>query len=172
MERGGLRIGIMAVNVNPEGLVMQANYRGMQWLDPVGVANETADYLKGRLGCDLVICLSHLGADEAKVDGSARRKEQLIRALGPDSTEQQRITYVMLTGLGSHTLSAVRELVGLPVEIESVSVQGEHVIIVFRYNDFLAVYEILNDQDVVRHVMVQRIIKAYDDYYSRKKDKR
>ena len=30
----------------------------------------------------------------------------------------------------------------------------------------------LNDQDVVRHVMVQRIIKAYDEYYSRKKDKR
>ena len=65
--------------------------------------------------------------DEAKVDGSARRKEQLIRALGPDSTEQQRITYVMLTGLGSHTLSAVRELVGLPVEIEGVAVAGEHV---------------------------------------------
>ncbi len=31
----------------------------------------------------------------------------------------------------------------------------------------------LNDQDVVRHVMVQRIIKAYDEYYSRgKRDKR
>ena len=31
----------------------------------------------------------------------------------------------------------------------------------------------LNDQDVVRHVMVQRIIKAYDEYYSRgKKDRR
>lgn len=36
------------------------------------------------------------------------------------------------------------------MEVESVSVQGEHVIIVFRYNDFLAVYEILNDQDVVQ----------------------
>ena len=32
----------------------------------------------------------------------------------------------------------------------------------------------LNDQDVVRHVMVQRIIKAYDDFYSSKgkRDKR
>ena len=31
----------------------------------------------------------------------------------------------------------------------------------------------LNDQDVVRHVMVQRIIKAYDDFYSKsKRDKR
>lgn len=68
LERGGLRIGILAVNVNPEGLIMQANYQGMQWLDPVGVANETADYLKRQRGCDLVICLSHLGADEAKFE--------------------------------------------------------------------------------------------------------
>lgn len=78
------------------------------------------------------------------------RYEQVGRALGEGCTQQQRITYTMLTGLGCHTLAAVRELVGLPVEIESVSVQGEHVIIVFRYEDFLAVYEILNDQDVVQ----------------------
>ena len=30
----------------------------------------------------------------------------------------------------------------------------------------------LGDQDVVRHVMVQRIIKAYDDYYARSQRKR
>lgn len=85
-----------------------------------------------------------------KAESAARRTEQVVRALGKDCTAQQRITYVMLTGLGCHTLAAVRELVGLPVKIESVSVQGEHVIIVFRYRDFLAVYEILNDQDVVQ----------------------
>ena len=88
--------------------------------------------------------------DEAKAESRCLRREQVGRALGPDCTEQQRITYVMLTGLGCHTLAAVRELVGLPVEVESVSVQGEHVVIVFRYQDFLAVYEILNDQDVVQ----------------------
>lgn len=83
-------------------------------------------------------------------DSSARRREQVGRALGEGCTEQQRVTYTMLTGLGCHTLAAVRELVGLPVSIESVTVQGEHVIAVFRYNDFLAVYEIVNDQDVVQ----------------------
>lgn len=87
---------------------------------------------------------------EAREEGKRLRTEQIIRALGEDSTEQQRISYIMLTGLGCHTLAAVRELVGLPVNIESVTVQGEHVIIVFRYEDFLAVYEILNDQDVVQ----------------------
>ena len=89
-------------------------------------------------------------SDEVKAESSSRRRDQITRALGNDCTDQQRTTYVMLTGLGCHTLAAVRELVGLPVEVESVSVQGEHVIIVFRYNDFLAVYEILNDQDVVQ----------------------
>ena len=89
-------------------------------------------------------------SDEVKAESAARRYEQVGRALGEGCTEQQRITYVMLTGLGCHTLAAVRELVGLPVEIESVSVRGEHVVIVFRYDDFLAVYEIVNDQAVVQ----------------------
>ena len=87
----------------------------------------------------------------AKEESGRLRREQVGRALGEGCTEQQRITYVMLTGLGCHTLAAVRELVGLPVEIESVSVQGEHVVIVFRYEDFLAVYEIVNDQDQIRN---------------------
>ena len=30
----------------------------------------------------------------------------------------------------------------------------------------------LTDQDVVRHVMVQRIIKAYDEYYARNERRR
>lgn len=88
--------------------------------------------------------------EELKAESGRLRREQVGRALGPDCTEQQRVTYQMLTGLGCHTLAAVRELVGLPVEVESVTVQGEHVIVVLRYQDFLAVYEILNDQDVVQ----------------------
>ena len=88
--------------------------------------------------------------ESVKAESAERRREQVGRALGAGCTEQQRTTYAMLTGLGCHTLAAVRELVGLPDRIESVSVQGEHVIAVFRYRDFLAVYEILNDQAVVQ----------------------
>ena len=87
---------------------------------------------------------------QSKEESARLRYEQVGKALGEGCTEQQRITYVMLTGLGCHTLAAVRELVGLPVEIESVSVRGEHVVIVFRYDDFLAIYEIVNDQEVVQ----------------------
>ncbi|WP_283673690.1 Gfo/Idh/MocA family protein [Butyricicoccus sp. Marseille-Q5471] len=83
-------------------------------------------------------------------ESGKRRREQIGRALGEDCTEQQRTTYQMLTGLGCHTLAAVRELVGMPKKVESVAVDGEHVIAVLRYDDFLALYEIVNDQDVVQ----------------------
>lgn len=83
-------------------------------------------------------------------EGSAKRNEQLELALGKDATKQDKITYVMLTGLGCHTLSAVRELVGNPIEVKSVAVDGEHVIAVFQFDGFLGVYEIVNDQEIVQ----------------------
>ena len=89
-------------------------------------------------------------SDEAKEESAKRRLDQIKLALGENSTEQQRVSYQMLTGLGCHTLAAVRELVGLPLEIKSVAVEGEHLIVIFQYQDFLAVYEILNDQDIVQ----------------------
>ena len=63
LKRFGLRIGIMALNVQPKSLIIESNYRGMVYTDPVKVANEMATYLKKNKKCDLVICLSHLGSD-------------------------------------------------------------------------------------------------------------
>lgn len=62
----GVHIGIMALNIDPKGLVIQSNYKGVTYLDPIVVANETAGFLKTKRKCDLVICLSHLGADPQK----------------------------------------------------------------------------------------------------------
>ena len=83
-------------------------------------------------------------------DSRERRLAQLRLALGQDCTEQQRVTYTMLAGLGCHTLAAARELFGNPLEVKSVAVDGEHVICVFQYDGFLGVYEILNDQEIVQ----------------------
>ncbi len=59
----GLRIGIMAVNVEPKSLIIESNYRGLIYNDPISTANETAAYLKKGEKCDVIICLSHLGSD-------------------------------------------------------------------------------------------------------------
>lgn len=88
--------------------------------------------------------------DDLKKESSRLRREQIGLALGEGCTEQQRISYQMLTGLGCHTLSAVRELVGMPLEVKSVAVDGEHLIVVFQFDGFLGIYEIVNDQDIVQ----------------------
>lgn len=88
--------------------------------------------------------------EQQQAESAERRQRQIRLALGENCTEQQRTTYQMLTGLGCHSLSSVRELVGKPLEIKSVAVDGEHLVIVFQYDGFLAIYELVNDQDIVQ----------------------
>ena len=61
LKRGGLKIGIIGLTVDPNGLVAKKNYVGVKYLDPLEVANQTAAFLKKEKKCDMVICLSHLG---------------------------------------------------------------------------------------------------------------
>jgi 5'-nucleotidase len=63
IKRGGLRIGIFALDINPKGLVFESNYKGMIFEDPLLKAIEVSTLLKKKEKCDVVICLSHLGAD-------------------------------------------------------------------------------------------------------------
>jgi predicted dehydrogenase len=85
-------------------------------------------------------------------EGRKRRREQVDRAIGPGAAEAQRSAYQMLTGLGCHSLAAVRELCGLPRRIRSVVTdpQGLHLAAVFEYDGFIGVYEMVNDQRVVQ----------------------
>lgn len=85
-------------------------------------------------------------------EGGKRRREHLDRAIGADATDAQRVTYQMMTGLGCHSFSAVRELFGLPKKIHSVTTAagGEQVVIVMEFDGFLGVYELVNNQDIVQ----------------------
>jgi 5'-nucleotidase len=67
LQRAGLRIGIMALNVNPKSLIFDKNYKGMEYEDPFIKANEISTLLKKKEKCDVIICLSHLGANGAEV---------------------------------------------------------------------------------------------------------
>ncbi|QQO09136.1 Gfo/Idh/MocA family protein [Breznakiella homolactica] len=84
-------------------------------------------------------------------ESRARRRQHLDMAIGADATDEQRTTYQMMTGLGCHSISAVRELFGVPKAIKSVATAcgGTHVVVVMEYDGFLGVYELLNDQDIV-----------------------
>lgn len=60
IRKGRVKIGIFGIGVELKGLVPDQKYGNTKYLDPVKVANEQAILLKEK-GCDLIICLSHLG---------------------------------------------------------------------------------------------------------------
>jgi 5'-nucleotidase len=60
-NKGQLKIGVFGVGIELDGLVPKDLYKDTHYLNPIEKANQTAYLLKQDLGCDLVICLSHLG---------------------------------------------------------------------------------------------------------------
>jgi 5'-nucleotidase len=60
-NKGKLKIGVTGLGIEMKGLVPDALYGNTKYLDPVANLNRTAEKLKKEKGCDLVICLSHLG---------------------------------------------------------------------------------------------------------------
>lgn len=65
IKRKGVRIGIFGLSPKLDGLVMASTCTGVRYSDPIKTANAVADKLKNEEKCDVVICLSHLGWDEA-----------------------------------------------------------------------------------------------------------
>lgn len=61
LKRDGVKIGIIGIDIRPEGLISSANWAGMKYLDPVQTANRLAAELRTQHKCDVIICLSHLG---------------------------------------------------------------------------------------------------------------
>ncbi len=64
VEKAGLKIGIMAINVEPKGLIIENNYKGIVYKDALETAFKMSNFLKKMKHCDVIICLSHLGAEK------------------------------------------------------------------------------------------------------------
>ena len=61
IKRAGLRIGVLGICPQMEGLVDATKCEGVKYLDPVKTADDVARMLKHDKRCDLVVCISHLG---------------------------------------------------------------------------------------------------------------
>ena len=75
-KKGNLKIGVLGVGIEMDGLVPTNLYGNTKYLDPVQRANQYAGELK-RKNCDLIICLSHLGYkyDENRISDIVLAKE-------------------------------------------------------------------------------------------------
>ncbi|KAB1067267.1 bifunctional metallophosphatase/5'-nucleotidase [Tamlana haliotis] len=62
-KKDGISIGVFGLGVELNGLVTPANFKETKYLDPIEMSQEMTRILKEEKGCDLIICLSHLGYD-------------------------------------------------------------------------------------------------------------
>lgn len=60
-QKGAVKIGILGIGIELEGLVPKSLYKNTVYLDPIERANYYASILKNDEKCDYVICLSHIG---------------------------------------------------------------------------------------------------------------
>lgn len=68
IKRNGLKIGILGLGTQLEGMVQADKSQGVVYQNPFVRANEVAAHLKKK-GCDVIICLSHLGLYPYTPDG-------------------------------------------------------------------------------------------------------
>ena len=75
-ERKNIKIGVLGVGIELQGLVPENLYGKTVYRDPVECANTTTKILKNK-GCNMIICLSHLGDryDNNKVSDEVLAKE-------------------------------------------------------------------------------------------------
>lgn len=75
-------------------------------------------------------------------EGRARTQAMLRAALGADAPADALRAYQVLTGLASHSFSAMRELLGMPLRVAGARQHGgETVLVWFDYGHFTASYE-------------------------------
>ena len=75
-QKGNIKVGVLGVGIELKGLVPDNLYGNTIYKDPIECANKTVDSLK-KQGCDMIICLSHLGDkyDSNKVSDEILAKE-------------------------------------------------------------------------------------------------
>lgn len=60
-RKAGRKIGVFGLGIDLNGLVADRHFSGVVYQDPIAIAKEMVQELRKNQGCDMVICLSHLG---------------------------------------------------------------------------------------------------------------
>lgn len=68
-EIDGKRIGFIAINIDPKGIISDGNYNGLVYLDAMESADAAAWWLKNIEKCDMVVVVTHIGYDPSMPPG-------------------------------------------------------------------------------------------------------
>lgn len=98
LKKYGLKIGVFGLGARPEGLIQANKCEGVVYEDPVAVSNEVAALLKEKEGCDVVICLSHLGIQmDERVVAKTRNIDVILGGHSHTFMKKQK-TYLNMDG--------------------------------------------------------------------------
>lgn len=79
-QYGRHKVGIMALNLDPQGMVAEGNYDGVGYMPWKTAAERTVDILRNREKCDYVIAVTHIGyqgsEENPKLFGDVQVAEQ------------------------------------------------------------------------------------------------
>ena len=78
IKKAGMKIGVIGLLTDIRRVVDKKIAAEFSYIEPADVVNRYAEYLKNEKGCDMVICLSHLGYGEDKDLASQVRNVDLI----------------------------------------------------------------------------------------------
>ncbi len=121
-EQGGKKIGFMAVNLNPVGMISEGNYDGVKFLPWRDAAQATIDRLRNDEKVDYVVAITHIG-----YDGSDENPE----LFGDRQLAAQTSGINLIIGAHSHTLldpaETVADAKGNPVVICQTGKNGRYV---------------------------------------------
>ena len=78
LKRNGIKIGILGVGVDPEGLIQKDKYEGMKFRPVIESVNRYAKTLKEEKKCDIIICVSHIGIQDDKILAESSRYINVI----------------------------------------------------------------------------------------------
>lgn len=79
VKKAGKKIGIIGLLTDISRVVDIKKVGNLDYQDPAAVVNRYAEYLKNEKGCDLVMCLSHLGySEDVKLAALVRNVDVIV----------------------------------------------------------------------------------------------
>lgn len=84
VKRAGKKIGIIGVLTDVSTVVDKSLNKGLEFQNPIPIVQKYADYLRNEKGCDLIICLTHLGDKGSKSKGALIDQDLVAGTTGVD----------------------------------------------------------------------------------------
>ena len=84
VKKAGKKIGVIGVLTDVSTVVDKSLNAGLEFQNPIPIVQKHVDYLRNEKGCDLIICLTHLGDKGSKSKGAIIDQDLVAGTTGVD----------------------------------------------------------------------------------------